>query len=175
MSTGPDPPNSDDPAKSRPHEFITADWRDYPTLTDAILHTVASAMQCEPDDLPPLSRTMPPDALESMLTMDPDRAGREPPVRITFPFVGSVIYVDTHGTVAAWPRPLGNGAEFVPPETPEELQSRLGQLLRKASGNGISVRGGWAIRNGTEMADWDVHITRVSNGPGEDSGRKTDR
>ena len=43
----------------------------------------------------------------------------------------------------------------------------LGDLLRSASRNGLSVRGGWDARNGPEYPDWDVVITRIEKSADE--------
>jgi hypothetical protein len=49
----------------------------------------------------------------------------------------------------------------VGPVTREELNDDLKRLLRRAAGNGVDVRGGWACRNGQGHSDWDVVVTEV--------------
>lgn len=47
------------------------------------------------------------------------------------------------------------------PTSSEELSAAMQQLLRRAAGNGIDVRGGWECRNGPGHPDWDVLVTEV--------------
>ncbi|MFC7231185.1 hypothetical protein ACFQMM_06775 [Saliphagus sp. GCM10025308] len=52
--------------------------------------------------------------------------------------------------------------------TRAELNTELQSLLRRASGNGVDVEGGWECRNGPEHPDWDVIVTEVrKNGESE--------
>lgn len=47
------------------------------------------------------------------------------------------------------------------PVTREELNDDLERLLRRAAGNGVDVRGGWACCDGQSHSDWDVVVTEV--------------
>lgn len=48
------------------------------------------------------------------------------------------------------------------PKTDSELNESLKRLLADAAENGVSIEGGWAVRNGPTLPDWDVHITQVT-------------
>lgn len=48
------------------------------------------------------------------------------------------------------------------PTTDSELNESLKRLLADAAENGVSIEGGWAVRNGPTLPDWDVHITQVT-------------
>lgn len=54
------------------------------------------------------------------------------------------------------------------PETAEEFNDALIELLRQAHAAGVDVPGGWTCRNGPEHPDWDVVITEVTKPTGSD-------
>ena len=49
-----------------------------------------------------------------------------------------------------------------------ELDGMFQELLRLAFRNGVSVTGGYGVRNGPKSPDWDVHITQVEK-PSDDA------
>jgi hypothetical protein len=52
-------------------------------------------------------------------------------------------------------------AEKPPITSKAQLQAELQAVLRRASEDGIDVRGGFDCRNGDQHPDWDVIITEV--------------
>jgi hypothetical protein len=47
------------------------------------------------------------------------------------------------------------------PRTATELHAALRSLFAAAFHNGVTVNGGWTVRNGPGFQDLDVHVTRV--------------
>lgn len=48
------------------------------------------------------------------------------------------------------------------PNTDSDVNELLKRLLTEAARNGVSVEGGWTVRNGPDLPDWDIHITQVT-------------
>lgn len=151
-----DPAETDAESITQP---IRTDWRGYDSLSTAIVEVVAATTDREPTALPPLYESIDTDALDAIA--DGWTANTDGRQHVSFAFAGVKVTVESDGGIevrpdAAEPHRL-DGA----PRTESELSSSLQRLLNAASRNGISVEGGWAVRNAPELPDWDIHITRV--------------
>lgn len=138
---------------------ILADWRDYDSLSTAIVEAVAAATDREPTDLPPLYESIDTDALDAIAagwTANTDRRDY-----VSFAFAGVDVAVESDGGIEVRPDGAEPHRRGGAPRTESELSSSLQRLLNAASRNGISIEGGWAVQNGPELPDWDIHITRV--------------
>lgn len=43
----------------------------------------------------------------------------------------------------------------------EAFREALGEMLRSAHTNGIEVRGGWELRNGPALPDWEAVVVEM--------------
>lgn len=125
----------------------------------AVVEAVAAATGREPATLSPLQRRVDTDALDSFLT-----STREPGderLSVSFAYEGVEVTVGTGGRIDVREPEAGSGRQAGEPTTDGELNAMIGELLRAASRNGLSVEGGWPARNGSAYPDWDVIVTRV--------------
>jgi len=145
---------------------IRADWREYDSPCTAIVETVAAATGRKPTDLPPLADYIDTDGLNALVSGQ--SAGTDESARVTFAYADLEVTVGSDGeTEIRTDDPEQH--QFSPtPRTDSEMNKQLQRLLIAASRNDISIRGGWEVRNGPELPDWDVHITRIAK-PEDDS------
>jgi hypothetical protein len=118
--------------------------------SDAVAETVAGALDCDPADLPSLDAAL--DAL--FADSEPDVSAR-----VEFECDGATVTVGSEGEIEVRSpdaRHDGHG-----PETGDELERELGNLLHAAARGGVSVVGGYRARNGDGAVDWDIHVTAV--------------
>lgn len=130
----------------------------------AIVEAIAEATERDPTAMPSLHRSVDSDSLDALLTHGM-RQGEH--VQVSFTYDGVLVSIGSDGDLSI--REDGTTHEpTTAPETSADLEMTLEELLRAASRNGISVTGGYGIRNGPEFPDWDVLITKVEK-PGDDS------
>jgi hypothetical protein len=127
-----------------------------PSVT--IVETIAEATERDPTALPLLNQTVDPDALDTLLTRGMQR---EEHVYVSFAYDGAQVSVGSDGDLSIRTDETTHDPERTGPETSAELEAMLQELLRLAFRNGVSVTGGYGVRNGPESPDWDVHITQV--------------
>jgi hypothetical protein len=80
---------------------------------------------------------------------------------MSFTYDGVLVSVGSDGTLSIRANGTAHEPMTTAPETSADLEAMLEDLLRLASRNGISVTGGYGVRNGPELLDWDIHITEV--------------
>jgi hypothetical protein len=135
------------------------EWDRSEDPSTAIVEAVAAATDRDASVLSPLHEHIDTEALNALLAFgaDPGDERRS----LSFGYEGVEVTVDTEGRIDV--RAEATTAERAPsgPTTEAELNEMLGELLRMASRNGLSVRGGWDAQNGPEYPDWDIVITRV--------------
>ena len=133
----------------------------------AIVEAVAAATGRDPGTLSPLDEHVDTEALASLLAHGSDPDDERP--RVSFGYEGVDVTVDAGGGITV--RADDTGPERAPlePTTDAELSAMLGDLLRGAFRNGLSVQGGWEARNGPEYPDWDVVVTLMEKPPDENA------
>lgn len=155
---------------------IWDEWDRSARPSTAVIEAVAAAAGREPTALPPLHRVVDADALDALLTGGP--SNRRTPsetganVRVSFAYAGVEVTVSRDGRIEVG-SDEAHDREYTGPQTAVELETRLRELLCAARRNGVSVRGGWALRNGPTSPDWDVHVTRVTKPEDEDASDQT--
>lgn len=134
-------------------------WDGADRPSTAVLEAVAAATGRAPATLSPLQGRTDTDALDSFLTST--RAPGDERLSVSFAYEGVEVSVDTEGGIGVREPGAGSGQRAGEPTTDGELNAMLGELLRAAFRNGLSVQGGWSARNGPAYPDWDVIVTRV--------------
>lgn len=144
------------------------EWDRAEEPSTAIVEAVAATTGRDSSALSPLHEHIDTEALDALLTFGADPDAQR--LSLSFVYEGVEVTVDADGGIDV--RAEATIAERAPsgPTTEAELNGMLGELLRMASRNGLSVRGGWDARNGPEYPDWDIVITRVEK-PGAKDGR----
>lgn len=127
---------------------------------------VAAATGHEPTELPPLYESIDADALEALISGQ--AVSTDGSARVTFAYAGVEVTVRSSGEIEVRTDSVEQHRFNATPRTDSELNTLLQRLLNAASRNGISIEGGWAVRNGPELPDLDIHITRVTK-PDEDT------
>lgn len=140
-------------------EPVRSDWSEYDSPCAAIVETVEAATGRVHTSLPPLFEAIDTDALEAIVSPTP--TGVDGAVQISFEYAGTAVTVSSEGEIVV--REDGVHPHDGPsqPQTEEDLNDLFSRSLSTASRNGVSVLGGWAVRNGSGLPDWDIHITRV--------------
>lgn len=142
------------------------DWWDRssrPSLT--IVEAIAEATGRDLTALPPLHHSIDPEALNTLLTRDTQQ---EEHVQVSFTYDGALVSVGSDGDLTV--RVDGTTHEATTdPETTADLETALEESIQAAYRNGLSVAGGYGVRNGSELPDWDVIITRVEKPSDADS------
>lgn len=145
---------------------IRADWREHDSPRSAIIETVIAATGRDPQDLPPLSESVDTDGLDALLA---GSNGMDGGARVSFAFAGVDVAIRNDGELEVRTDEANPEAVDASPRTDSELNAQLERLLNEAYRNGVSICGGWAVRNGTALPDWDIHVTRVTKPRGRDS------
>lgn len=146
--------------------LLRADWREYDSPATAIIETVATAKGLEPTDLPPLIDSVDPDAIDNLVERS---ASNDRYIRVSFAYDGVTVGIESNGEIKVQIDEEAVETPKFSPQTDLELNAELKQLLAESARNGISVCGGWAIRNGPELPDWDIHITQVTKSDERDT------
>lgn len=150
--------DSDTPPVDHGESTIQGEWDRSEQPSVEILEAVADATDHEPTALPPLYRSVDPDALDALLTGGVQRAE---PVHVSFAYDDVLVSVGSDGDLTIRADGTTHDPSTTVPETSADLHATLAELLREASRNGVSVSGGYGVRNGPESPDWDVHVTQV--------------
>ena len=133
-------------------------WDQSSPPSAAIVEAIAEATERDPTALPPLHHSVDSDALDTLLTRGMQRGEH---VHLSFTYDGVLVSVGSDGTLSI----RANGTTHEPmttaPETSADLETALEEFLQAAYRNGVPVSGGYGIRNGPELPDWDIHITQV--------------
>lgn len=160
-----DDPDSDPSRIEHDGGLIRAEWNRTERPSVAVVEAMAAATGREPAEMPSLHRAVDPDALDALLGVAGPGGGRS--VDTSFTYDGFVVSIGSGGELTI--RAVDPVVEPPPtdPETRADLHVMMEDLLRAASRNGVPVVGGYWVRNGPEVSDWDVHITRVER-PGDD-------
>lgn len=138
---------------------IRSSWNENDSPSLEVIELIANATGREPAALPPLYESVDTDALDALVAESGDLNGD---ARITFTHAGVEVTIYSDGQLEARTDGAMGHATRDGPRTASELNAQLKRLLGEAARNGISVSGGWAVRNGSELPDWDVHVTRVT-------------
>lgn len=133
-------------------------WNRYERPSVAIVEALAEATGREPTALPSLHHSVDPDALDTLLTGG-TRRGEQ--IHLSFTYDGVLISVGSDGDLSIRADGTTHDPSTTGPETSAEMDAMLQELLRLAFRNGVSVTGGYGVRNGPESPDWDIHITQV--------------
>lgn len=149
----------------------TCDGSDSPSM--AVVEAVAAATDRDQTALPPLHGYVDADALDALLTGGPNR-GATPSradghVRVSFAYDGVEVTARSDGRIEVRPDDGPPERARAGPQTAADLEAHLLALFRAARRNEVSVTGGWAIRNGPDQPDWDVHVTRIAKSDDEDA------
>lgn len=142
-------------------------WDGTDRPSTAVAEAVAAATERDPATLSPLQGRIDTDALDSFLAST--RAPGDEHLSVSFTYEGIEVTVDTGGGIGVREPGAGSGQRAREPTTDGELNAMLGELLRVAFRNGLSVQGGWSARNGPAYPDWDVIVTRVEKPGGVDA------
>lgn len=134
-------------------------WEDDGSPALAIVELVAEATGQDPGSVPPLYESIDIDAVEALVD---GSARSEGSTCVTFTHAGVEVTVGSDGEIIARTDGANPRTARAQPRTDEEVSAQLKDLLTAAARNGIPVSGGWVVRNGPELPDWDVHITEVT-------------
>jgi hypothetical protein len=141
-------------------------WDQSSPPSAAIVDAIAEATERDPTALPPLYRSVDSDALDTLLTRGMQRGEH---VHVSFTYDGVRVSVGSDGNLSIRANGTAHEPTTTAPETSADLETALEEVLRLASRNGVSVTGGYGVRNGPELPDWDVHITQVNKPKDEES------
>lgn len=136
-----------------------SDWREFDSPSVGVVEAVAEVRGCDPTDLPPISRFVDGEAVDSLVSHRSDEPSRQ--VSLTFDYAGVSVRVDSTGLIEINAGQADDGAFPVAPRTDRGLSMNLKRLLTSAVNNDVSIEGGWEVRNGADLPDWDIHITQV--------------
>lgn len=140
-------------------DSATYDWRRFNSPTDGIVTAVADVTGRPPADLPPVLESVDEEALRRLVAGPTDNSdGR---VRVSFEFAGVFVTVARDGLIEVAAERGSHGGSPLDPRTDEEVSAILKRLFSTAANNDIAVEGGWTIRNGPELPDWDIHVTQL--------------
>lgn len=162
-----DPQDEDSEASSGDHDGSESrgGWDRSSPPSDAIVEAIAEAIERDPTALSPLHRFVDPDALDTLLTRGMQR---EEHVHVSFTFDGLRVGVGSDGTLSVRAADTTHESTTAP-ETRADLEAALEESLRLAFRNGSPVTGGYEIRNGPEVPDWDIVITEVEKPRDDDA------
>lgn len=138
------------------------EWTELGRPSTAVVEGVAAATGRSPADVTPPDSRVDSDTLDALLTSVGDEE-----VSVSFTLDEAEVTINSDGTLVVWPDGAELGRGVAPPRSDSELNDRLRQVLDAAFESDVDVRGGWVIRNGTGLPDWDVHITETAKPHGE--------
>lgn len=139
------------------------EWTAFGRPSRAVVEGVADATGRDPADVPSPDRSVDTETLDALLTSGRDGDG----VSVSFRLDGAAVTVDSDGTLEVWP--VETDPEGARLRSDSELNERLRELLDAAFENGVDVLGGWTIRNGSGLPDWDVHVTETVKARGDEA------
>lgn len=135
------------------------DWREADSPSDGVLTAVAEVTGRSPADLPPIAGSVDEAAMNRLIATPGEDS--DCPVRIAFEYAGCDVTVESDGPIEI-DSSRGNGSDgSVVPRTEDELSTTLKRLFTAAAEHDVSVEGGWAVRNGPALPDWDIHVTQL--------------
>ncbi len=163
MTENIDEGDSDTSPSGRDRSELRDGWDRHSRPSVTIVEAIAEATGRDQTALPPLHHFIDPDALNTLLTRDTQQ---EEPVQVSFTYDEALVSVGSDGDLTV--RVDGTTHEATTdPETTADLETALEESIQAAYRNGLSVAGGYGVRNGHELPDWDVIITKVKK-PGDD-------
>lgn len=133
------------------------EWTELGRPSTAVVEGVADATGRSPADVAPPDSHVDPDTLDALLTSVGDED-----VSVSFTHDAAEVTINSDGTLVVWPDEAELGREVAAPRSDAELNDRLRHVLDAAFESGVNVLGGWAIRNGPGLPDWDVHVTETA-------------
>lgn len=145
--------NADSSSIDRPGN----EWDQSTIPSIAIIQAIAEATERDTADVAGLHHSIDPETLDALLTREAQYGAH---LHVSFIHDGVGVSVGSDGELSV----RADGMAYDPttePETKSDLETALGELLWEASGNGVSVAGGYGIHNGPGLPDWDIHITNV--------------
>lgn len=154
--------NADAAAEPRTYE-----WTAFGRPTTAVVEGVADATGRNPADVAPPERRVDAETLNALV--ESGREGDGGGVSVSFTLDGVAVTIDSDGTLEVRPDEAGPDGGVARPRSDSELNEELKRVLNAAFANEVNVLGGWAIRNGVGIPDWDVHVTRISKPTDEDA------
>lgn len=131
----------------------------------AIPEAVAAATERDPTAVPSLHRSVDTDSLDRLLTGETQQGGA---VRVSFTYDGHRVSAGSDGSLSIQADGSTHESGTAAPETSADLETALQTVFRAAYRNGVSVTGGYGLRNDSELPDWDIHVTEVEK-PSDDA------
>ena len=139
------------------------EWTAFGRPSTAIVESVADATGRDPADVAPPERYVDSETLDALVASGGDGDGAD--ISVSFALDCAEVTLDSDGMLEVRPVGAECDRDASRPRSDPELNARLGELLDVAFESGVDVLGGWEIRNGPGVPDWDVHVTELSKPP----------
>lgn len=158
MSRDTDELDIDGPSIDTDEDPLRTTWDESTPPSVALVEAIEAVTDREQSDPVPLDGWVDTDALDRLLTAE---IPSDTTLTLSFENDGIRVSVGSDGTLLVRRGDVAHDRTRSGPTTNRDLTTRLAELCRAASDNGVFVPGAYEVHNGPEHLDWEIHITRI--------------